>query len=142
MHQCPRCQATLKTGEHDHFCPNHHGALLTLKEFEHETNRGFTHWFYASWLRVGNKRTISCPDCASKMVQLKQLFYKHVTADKVRDLSSEQHEALGRILIQNDQITSRLKRIEKLGRIFTRKHYEVRPGLFKRGSWFSSDDKK
>lgn len=146
MLNCPRCRETLKAGEKDYFCPKNHGALLTLGGFQNRTNRGFTQWFFASWLRRGNKRTISCPACSSKMVQLniearasfdldgcphcfavwldageeqllKDLFHRHLEADQIRDLNSDQHETLGRLILQHDQVIRRYTMLEKLARV-------------------------
>jgi Zn-finger nucleic acid-binding protein len=156
LNKCPRCEANLISGKNDHFCPNYHGALLTLKEFREETNQGFAKKFFASWLRMGNRRTITCPMCNTKMVQLtveekttfeldccpicfslwldrgednllRDLFLKHLAAEKVSDLSSDQHQILGKLIVQQDRVVSRYRFLERWGRILNRKvHYYER----------------
>lgn len=149
MHLCPRCQTPLRSAEKDHFCPNHHGALLTLTDFQQETNRKFTKWFFSSWLRFGNKRTIQCPECSTKMIQLTvegkttfeldccpscfalwldsgedvllyKLFQKQMEMEKIRDLTSEQHQILAKIVLQQDSKLQRWKSLGRWGRLFSK----------------------
>lgn len=133
--------------------------MLTLQDFQQGTNRGFAQWFFSSWLRLGNKRTISCPACNTKMIQLivegknkieldccpacfalwldsgedlllHKLFQKHMGTEKIRDLSSEQHQVLANILLEHDHKIQRYKFFARLGR-FLNVRLRVR-GVFMR----------
>lgn len=146
--QCPRCKADLKKGHYDQFCPNHHGGLFSLSEFQRSTDRWFTEWFYSTWLRLGNKRSISCPACKTKMIQLnvedksdfeldccpscfslwldsgeekliKDLFQRHLAANEIRDLTAEENEILGNIVLEHEKTLQRYRRIEILGRVLS-----------------------
>lgn len=65
-----------------------------------------------------------CPSCFSiwldsgEDVLLNKLFRKHIEAETIRDLSSEQHQILAKHIIEHDKKLQRYKFLAKIGRQF------------------------
>jgi len=149
---CPRCKVALKTGGLDYFCPESHGVLMTLEGLQDETSRVFARWIFSAWFRFKNKRSISCPACKTKMIQvhvqdkrdfeldccpfcfaiwldsgedyrLKELFYKRTQLEQLRDLTSEENQILGKIVLEHEETKERFRKIEALGNQLSKRIY-------------------
>ncbi|WP_413289618.1 hypothetical protein [Bdellovibrio sp. HCB337] len=48
--------------------------------------------------------------------KIKELFQRHLAAAEIRDLTSEENEILGKIVLEHAKTMERYKRIERLGR--------------------------
>ena len=84
-------------------------------------------------LTVQKKRSFEldcCPSCfalwldASEEELLKDLFVKHIQKEKILDLSHEQNEAIGKIVLAHEATLDRYKKIEAIGTLMGKKHYE------------------
>jgi Zn-finger nucleic acid-binding protein len=158
MQSCPRCQSVLNHSNTEATCPQGHGVLWTLSDFKGHTDKPFAQWFFANWLRLGNKRSIPCPQCKTRMIQMNvdenatveldccpscfslwldwgedQAIQKiFIQQDQRSDANlSEMYSALGKELLKHDKIKQRFSAMDRLGRRLQRRvHFFNRHRIF------------